>query len=199
MRDPATLTSDELVALVDGARWFAAKDRALESAEVVGVPVREGLVALAIVEVRFAAGTHEHYLLALGEDDEPHDAFERPEVAARSPRSRESPAEGAASGVRRRTVEQLGRARRAPRLKLYRRLEAGPNPELEMLRALGAARFPNVPEARGRARDAGAAARDRARLGHRPRALRGGGGSSRSTRSATTRPGFPIAPGASAR
>src|SRR5512132_1406635 len=81
MRDPATLTSDELVALVEGARWFAAKDRALESAEVVGVPVREGLVALAIVEVRFAAGTHEHYLLALGEDDEPVDAFDRPEVA----------------------------------------------------------------------------------------------------------------------
>ena len=79
MRDPTTLTSDELTALVEDARWFAAKGRAVESAEVVGVPVREGLVALAIVEVRFAAGTHEHYLLALGEDDDPVDAFERPE------------------------------------------------------------------------------------------------------------------------
>ncbi|HXQ85640.1 MAG TPA: hypothetical protein VN746_03120, partial [Gaiella sp.] len=66
MRDPAALTSDELIALVENARWFAAKGRALESAEVVGVPVREGLVTLAIVEVRFAAGTHEHYLVALG-------------------------------------------------------------------------------------------------------------------------------------
>ena len=64
MRDPAALTSDELIALVEDARWFAAKGRALESAEVVGVPVREGLVTLAIVEVRFAAGTHEHYLVA---------------------------------------------------------------------------------------------------------------------------------------
>ena len=62
MRDPAALTSEELIALVENARWFAAKGRALESAEVVGVPVREGLVALAIVEVRFAAGTHEHEL-----------------------------------------------------------------------------------------------------------------------------------------
>jgi hypothetical protein len=51
MRDPATLTSDELVGLVEGARWFASKGRAIESAEVVGVPVHEGLVALAIVEV----------------------------------------------------------------------------------------------------------------------------------------------------
>jgi hypothetical protein len=66
MRDPTTLTSDELVALVEGARWYAAKGRAVESAEVVGVPVQEGLVALAIVEVMFAAGTHEHYQVALG-------------------------------------------------------------------------------------------------------------------------------------
>jgi maltokinase len=34
-------------------------------------------------------------------------------------------------------------------LKLYRRLEAGPNPELEILRALGAARFANAPRLEG--------------------------------------------------
>ena len=69
MRDPRTLTSDELLALVTGARWFAAKDRVPEDAEVVGVPVEDDLVTLAIVEVRFGAGTHEHYLVALGADD----------------------------------------------------------------------------------------------------------------------------------
>ncbi len=150
MRDPATLTSDELLALVDGARWFAAKDRALESAEVVGVPVREGLVALAIVEVRFAAGTHEHYLLALGEDDEPIDAFERPEVAVQLAALAGVPAAGA--HVRSFGVEQSNSSVVLDELhvlKLYRRLEAGPNPELEILRALGAARFPNSPRLEG--------------------------------------------------
>jgi maltokinase len=150
MRDPATLTSDELVALVAGARWFAAKDRAVESAEVVGVPVREGLVELAIVEVTFAAGTHEHYLLALGEDDEPVDAFERPEVAVQLAALAGVPADGAR--VRSFGVEQSNSCVVLDELhvlKLYRRLEAGPNPELEILRALGAARFANAPRLEG--------------------------------------------------
>lgn len=150
MRDPATLTSDELIGLVEGARWFAAKDRALESAEVIGVPVREGLVALAIVEVRFAAGTHELYLLALGEDDEPVDAFERPEVAAQLAALAGVPADGAR--VRSVGVEQSNSSVVLDELhvlKLYRRLEAGPNPELEILRALAEARFGNAPRLEG--------------------------------------------------
>src|SRR5262245_59712422 len=83
MPDPLAMTSQELLALVTGARWFAAKDRVPEEAEVVAVPVEDGQVALAIVEVRFGPGTHEHFLVALGADDELADAFERPEVAAR--------------------------------------------------------------------------------------------------------------------
>jgi predicted trehalose synthase len=150
MRDPVTLTSDELVALVEGARWFAAKDRALESAEVVGVPVREGLLALAVVEVRFAAGTHELYLVALGEDDEPVDAFERPEVAAHLAALAGVPSDGAR--VRSFGVEQSNSSVVLDELhvlKLYRRLEAGPNPELEILRALADARFGNAPRLEG--------------------------------------------------
>jgi len=150
MRDPETLTSDELVALVEGARWFAAKDRVLESAEVVGVPVREGLVALAVAEVRFASGTHELYQLAFGEDDEPADAFERPEVAAQLAALAGVPADGAR--VRPLGVEQSNSSVVLDELhvlKLYRRLEAGPNPELEILRALGEARFGNAPRLEG--------------------------------------------------
>ena len=78
MRDPRTLSSDELLGLVSEARWFAAKGRVAESAEVVGLPVEDGLVVLAIVEIRFTTGTHEHYLLAFGEGDELVDALERP-------------------------------------------------------------------------------------------------------------------------
>lgn len=150
MRDPESLTSDELVALVEGARWYAAKDRVLESAEIVGVPVREGLVALAIAQVRFAEGTYEHYLLVLGEDDEPVDAFERPEVAARLAALAGVPAD--AARVRTIGVEQSNSSVVLDELhvlKLYRRLEAGPNPELEILRALGAARFENAPRLEG--------------------------------------------------
>ena len=139
MRDPRTLSSDELLSVVTGARWFAAKDRVAEEAEIVGLPVEDGVVTLAIVEIRFGAGTHEHYLVALGVDDEPADAFERPEVAARLAALAGVPAEGAR--VRPLGVEQSNSSVVLDELhmvKLYRRLEAGPNPELEVLRALGA-------------------------------------------------------------
>ena len=112
--------------------------------------MREGLVALAIVEVRFAAGTHEHYLLALGEDDEPVDAFERPEVAAQLAALAGVPAAGAR--IRSFGVEQSNSCVVLDELhvlKLYRRLEAGPNPELEILRVLGEARFGNAPRLEG--------------------------------------------------
>ena len=150
MRDPRTIPSDDLLALVSDARWFAAKGRALESAEVVGVPVEDGPVALAIVEVRFAAGTHEHYLVALGDGDDVVDVLERQEVAARLASLAGVPAEGAR--VRRFGVEQSNSSVVLDELhvlKLYRRLEAGPNPELEALRALGARRFANAPRLEG--------------------------------------------------
>jgi len=150
MRDPRTLSSDELVALVEGARWFPAKDRVLESAEVVDVPVRDGLVALAIVEVRFASGTHELYQLALGEGVEQVDVFERPEVAIRLATLAGVSADGAR--VRPIGVEQSNSSVVLDELhvlKLYRRLEAGPNPELEILRALAEAGFGNAPRLEG--------------------------------------------------
>ena len=150
MRDPRTLSSDELLAIVRDARWFAAKGRSLESAEVVAVPVEDGHVALAIVEVRFPEGTHEHYLLALGEGDEPEDVFDRQEVAARLAALAGVPAEGAR--VRSLDVEQSNSSvvlDDMHMLKLYRRLEAGPNPELEMLRALAARGFRHAPALHG--------------------------------------------------
>ena len=82
MPDPTTLTSDELLALVQDARWFGAKDKTPEGAEIVDVPVRDPVVTLAMAEVRFGTGTHEHYLLDFGADGSA-DVLERPEVAAR--------------------------------------------------------------------------------------------------------------------
>jgi maltokinase len=150
MPDPGSLSSDDLLSIVSGARWFGAKDRTPETAEIVGLPVADGPVSLAIVEVRFAAGTHEHYVVALGSGDEVVDAFERPEVAARLASLAGVPAEGAR--VRPLGVEQSNSSVVLDDLhvlKLYRRIEAGPNPELELLRALAARRFPNVPALEG--------------------------------------------------
>jgi maltokinase len=150
MRDPEAVTAEELLAIVSGARWFPTGGRTPEDARIVGVPVEDGPVTLAIVEIRFPPGTHEHYLVALGPDGEAADVFERPEVAARLAALAGVPAEGA--HVRSFGVEQSNSCVVLDELhvlKLYRRLEAGPNPELELLRALGAQRFPNVPRLEG--------------------------------------------------
>jgi predicted trehalose synthase len=150
MPEPARLSSEDLLSIVSGARWFAAKDRTPESAEIVGLPVEAGPVWLAIVEVRFAAGTHDHYVVALSADAEVADAFYHPEVATRVAELAGVPASGAR--VRPIGVEQSNSSAVLDDLhflKLYRRLEAGPNPELELLRALAVQRFPNAPALQG--------------------------------------------------
>ncbi len=150
MPDPGALSSDELLGIVTSARWFAAKNRVPEEAEIVDLPIEDGQVTLAIVEVRFGPGTHEHYLVALGRDDEAVDAFERPEVAARLASLAGVPSEGAK--VTPIGVEQSNSSVVLDDLhflKLYRRLEAGPNPELEVLRALAAEGFANAPRLEG--------------------------------------------------
>jgi len=156
MPEPRALTSEQLLGIVTDARWFAAKDRVPEEAEIVGLPVEDDLVVLAVVEVRFGAGTYEHYLVALGPGGEAADVFERPEVAARLASLAGVPSEGAS--VRSLGVEQSNSSVVLDELhvlKLYRRLEAGPNPELEVLRALGEAGFPNAPRLEGALTTAG--------------------------------------------
>jgi predicted trehalose synthase len=148
--DPTTLTSDELLSTIRGARWFAAKDRLPESAEVVGLPVEDGSITLAIVEVRFASGTHEHYQVAFDDREEVADAFERQEVAGRIATLAGVPADGARArplGVQQSNSSVV--LDDLHMLKLYRRLEAGPNPELELLRALAVQSFPNAPRLEG--------------------------------------------------
>jgi trehalose synthase-fused probable maltokinase len=155
MPDPTALTSDALLALVQDARWFGAKDKAPESAEIVGLPVQDAVVTLAMVEVRFGTGTHEHYLLDFAADGSA-DVLERPEVAARLARLAGVESEGA-------SVESLGVEQSNSSvildeehvLKLYRRLEAGPNPEIEMLRALADEGFANAPLLEGLLETAG--------------------------------------------
>ncbi|HEY1317221.1 MAG TPA: phosphotransferase [Gaiella sp.] len=149
MPDPTALTSDELLGLVQDARWFGAKDKTPEGAEIVDLPVRDPVVTLAMVEVRFGTGTHEHYLLDFAADGSA-DVLERAEVATRLAELSGVEADGGA-------VESLGVEQSNSSvvlggehvLKLYRRLEAGPNPEIEMLRALADEGFTNAPTLEG--------------------------------------------------
>jgi maltokinase len=149
MPESALPTSDELLAVIQEARWFGAKDQTPEVAEIVDLPVQDPVVTLAIVEVRFGTGTHEHYLVDLAGDGSA-DVLERPEVATRLAALAGVETEGAtvsALGVEQSNSSVLLDERHV--LKLYRRLEAGPNPEIEMLRALGEESFTNVPRLEG--------------------------------------------------
>ena len=141
--------NEQLLALIQGARWFGAKGKALDSVEIVDRPVEDPAVTLAIVEVRFSTGTHEHYLVDVAADGSV-DVLERPEVAARLAALAGVESDG--SSVRSLGVEQSNSSVMLDELhmlKLYRRLEAGPNPEIEMLRALGEEGFTNAPRLEG--------------------------------------------------
>ncbi len=155
MADPRSLSSDALLALVQDARWFGAKDTTPEGAEIVDLPVDDAAVTLAVVEVRFGTGTHDHYLLDFAGDGSA-DVLERPEVAARLAELAGVESEG--TEVRALGVEQSNSSvvlDERHMLKLYRRLEAGPNPEIEMLRVLGEEGFTNAPRLEGALETAG--------------------------------------------
>jgi predicted trehalose synthase len=155
MADLSGLTSDVLLALVQDARWFGAKDQTPESAEIAALPVEDAAVVLAIVEVMFGTGMHEHYLLDFAADGSA-DVLARPEVAARL--ATLAGVEVAGREVRPIGVEQSNTSvvlDERHMIKLYRRLEAGPNPELEMLRALEAEGFANAPRLEGALETAG--------------------------------------------
>jgi len=145
-----------------GQRWFASKSR-----EVVGVRVLEeveiGDVTLMIVEVRFQAGTHELYQVPLCRGE---DAMADPECVFRLARAiRENTTvesedatwafravNGLPDDERLRQVRPVGVEQSNSSvvfadeliLKVYRRIEPGPNPELEVLRFLTERGFENI-------------------------------------------------------
>jgi maltokinase len=141
------LTSDELLALVTGERWFAGSEREPEQARVAGIAHDDGVLALPFVEVRSPEGRHELYLLALGLDrGEPYDALDEPDLVRRlaSLCGVDTPC----TSVRAMGVEQSNSTVVLDRrhvLKLFRRLDPGPSPEVELLGALGQAGFPYAP------------------------------------------------------
>ncbi|MDQ6816547.1 MAG: phosphotransferase [Actinomycetota bacterium] len=194
MSEPVQISPDEVRQCMDEEslrdwiaqqRWYASKSRA-----VTGVDIVEGLLLgddpfmyLALVQTRFATGTHESYQLPLAlaptggatELPEPiartdgwaaYDALSEPgrlvELVLRMDDEDEiEAAEGTFSFHRAAGPSSLSKGASARQmgveqsnssvviedqlaLKLFRKLEPGINPELEMLRFLSTHGFPNI-------------------------------------------------------
>jgi maltokinase len=177
------LDEDSLRDWVQRQRWYASKSRSVSSIEIVeGVAVREDpALYLALVQTRFATGTHELYQLPLAlrsNEDIPgaaiahtddwtvYDALTEPyrliELVRRMDSDSEvDAAEGRFSFHRADGVASIGDGASARLmgveqsnssivfddelvLKVFRKLEPGINPELELLRFLTARGFPNI-------------------------------------------------------
>jgi len=158
------LTEAALVEYIAAQRWYGSKDREVAHAAVVDCAELPGAV-IALVEVRFPEGTHDTYQLVAGDE---LDGLAEPRVARelvqriRSGTSQLTRDGGtmffqvlegfAARGddlVEPRVVESEQSNTSVVFdeqliLKVYRRLEAGINPELETLRFLSEHGFDNI-------------------------------------------------------
>jgi trehalose synthase-fused probable maltokinase len=178
-----SLTEDALRDFMLGQRWFGAKSRELAHVRVIAAPVVravEPFLALALVEIRFHASTHELYHVPLGfrqggggfarvDGWTAYDALADPVLARelmQLMRGNQDVAGGEAVVEFRSTGEGVGaleqvRAMGAEQsntsivfddelvLKVYRRIEAGVNPELELLRFLTDRGFPAIASLEG--------------------------------------------------
>jgi predicted trehalose synthase len=151
---------------VSAERWFGSKSQEITGQQVLErVPVDGTGLDIALLEVEFAAGTHELYQLVLdGERDAAADErFVRALVDLMREGRRLETSNGCAvfaaldgldpvQAVRPMGAEQSNSSlvldERAV-LKVYRRLGAGPNPELEILRFLSARGFEHIATLRG--------------------------------------------------
>ncbi|MDX6639679.1 MAG: maltokinase [Solirubrobacteraceae bacterium] len=149
-------------------RWFGSKSQDVAEVRVLeSVPLDEGF-QIAIVEVAFHPGTHELYQVPMRSGDIA-DALADPEFARAVARRMDDGADVETEhGVVefRRAGEPIGEVRDVRpmgaeqsnsslvlddriALKAYRRLGAGPNPELEVLRFLTERRFEHIAALRG--------------------------------------------------
>jgi trehalose synthase-fused probable maltokinase len=180
----ACLDEDEMREWVQRQRWYASKSRAVSGIEIVeSVTLREDpLLLLAVVQTRFATGTHELYQLPLelrspdtSSGGEPiarsddwviYDALANPaqtrellrridvgeEIETAEGRFGFHHLDGALAPPDEIDVRVMGVEQSNSSvvfgdqlvLKLFRKLEPGVNPELEMLRFLTRRQFPNI-------------------------------------------------------
>ena len=178
------LPEDELREYVLAQRWYGSKSEEVASVRAVDAfPLRPGgaepLLAVAVVEVRFAAGTHDLYNVPLGlrrgdggfasaDGWSAFDALEDEELVQGHVEllRQQATVEHEGGTVQFCTMGDVGeggvvRAMGSEQsntsvvlderlvLKLYRRLEAGVNPELELLRFLTEHGFPSIASLEG--------------------------------------------------
>src|SRR5436305_9922209 len=168
------MDEQSLIEYVTRQRWYGAKSRTVSHSEVletVTVRQAEPQLSLALVEMRFDTGAHEIYQLLVSGDTEDA-AFDglaedagiaREIVSAMRTRVTLQGSEGVVEFSPAEDFSALGRPLGGVRLvsseqsnssvvfddalilKVFRRLEPGINPELEMLRFLTAHGFRNIP------------------------------------------------------
>jgi len=178
------LPEDELREYVLAQRWYGSKSEEVASVRAVDAfPLQRGgekpLLAVAVVEVRFAAGTHDLYNVPLGlrrgdggfasaDGWSAFDALEDEELVQGLVEllRQQATVEHEGGTVQFCTIGDVGeggavRAMGSEQsnasvvlderlvLKLYRRLEAGVNPELELLRFLTEHGFPSIASLEG--------------------------------------------------
>ncbi len=165
MADLTAIDSDALGAWMRQQRWFGAKAADLTHFGVLDVIELDDRLAIALAEARFNSGVHDLYqLLVSGED---LDALSDPSRATAIVSSMALEADygpvqfhwtgalehpSVAPSVRAMGAEQSNSTvvfDDALALKVFRRLLPGDNPELEMLRFLGAHGFTNIAELAG--------------------------------------------------
>ncbi len=192
MREPVQIPADEIRQCLDEEslrewvqqqRWYASKSRHVSGIEIVeGVTFRDApFLFVALVQTRFATGTHELYQLPLSlirtkvavndpiartNDWTAYDALAEPvrllelvlrmdaedEIQASEGRFYFHRVEGGATVSEDATVRAMGVEQSNSSividdqlvLKVFRKLEPGINPELEVLRFLTERRFPNI-------------------------------------------------------
>jgi maltokinase len=161
------VSEQTLIEFVRGQRWFGAKSRTVGHATVIDrASFRDDdpSLELQLVEMRFDTGTHETYQLLTNDG---LDALDDPQVARELVQMMRSgtklPAEEgivefaaveafAAQGYELREARSVGAEQTNTSvvfdeeliLKVFRRLEAGINPELELLRFLTEREFENI-------------------------------------------------------
>jgi maltokinase len=162
----------DLIEFVAGQRWFGSKTREVTHATIIDrATLRETdpRLELQLVETRFAEGTHETYQLLAGDTfDELGDPRHVRELVHLIRAGRTVPAgEGVVQFAAVEGYARLGHELREARaieaeqsntsivfddqliMKVFRRLEAGVNPELELLRFLTEKGFENIAQLAG--------------------------------------------------
>jgi maltokinase len=164
MKSPSELGERELIEYIAAQRWYGSKGREVAHASVID-SAELPAVLIALIEVQFPEGTHELYQLVAGEE---LDGLREPAVARelihllRTGKPQPTTGEGAIEFHAVEGFAGLGTELTSSRvieseqsnssvvfdeeliLKVYRRLEAGINPELEMLRFLTEHDFRNI-------------------------------------------------------